>query len=111
MIKPRPQGAQAGFDVAQALAIGELGKGHAQKLVPAGKTADLVVALIALDATAKLVRGNEIQQLREHRLAKMHGPRPPRMREKHGCKGRRNSNRKRAVRVLNSLAKVSYTQI
>src|ERR1035438_277763 len=111
MIEPRPQGAQAGFDIAQALAIGELSKGHAQELVPAGKTADFVVALIALDATAKLVRGNEIQQLREHRLAKMHGPHPPRMRGQHGCKSQRNSNRKRLLLGVNSLAIVSYTEI
>ena len=69
MIKSRPQGAQAGFDIAQTLAIGELGKGQAEKLVPAGKAADFVVAAITIHATAKLVCRNEIHQLREHRLA------------------------------------------
>src|SRR5271157_624897 len=111
MVEPRPQGAQTGLDIAQAFAIGELRKRHAQKLVPAGKTADLVVALIALDGTAKLVRRNEIHQLREHRLALIHGSQPPRMWGKHGQMGRQNSNRKRSLVQVSSCSKVSYTQI
>lgn len=50
-------GPQAHFDVAQALAIGELGKGHAAILLDAGEALDLVVTLVSLDAAAQGMRG------------------------------------------------------
>ena len=39
--------AQTGFDVAQALAIGQLREGHAQELIQAGERLDLPLARIA----------------------------------------------------------------
>jgi hypothetical protein len=54
------------LDVAQALAKGQLRKGHAQKLIPAGEAFDLVVAVVALHALAKFVRGEKIHQLGEN---------------------------------------------
>ena len=56
-------GAQTGFDVAQALAIGQLCEGHAQVLIETGKALDFVVAAIALDATAEGVKGKVIEHL------------------------------------------------
>jgi hypothetical protein len=69
-------GPQADLDVAQALAIGELGKGHAAVLVDAGELLDFVMAPISLHATAQRVRGQMIHELREHQLAYVH-ERPP----------------------------------
>ena len=46
-------GAQAGFDVAQALSIGELGEGHAAVVLDTPEALDPAVALIALDAPPK----------------------------------------------------------
>lgn len=51
---------QARFDVSETLLVGHLRKGHAEELVPAGKGCDLVIAVVALDALAKLVGGNKV---------------------------------------------------
>jgi hypothetical protein len=73
---------QAGLNIPQALPEGQLGKGHAEELVPAREALDLVVSLVAVDALAELVRGNEVHQLGEDRFASVHGPSPPsKMRE------------------------------
>lgn len=48
-------GSQTRFDVSETLSISQLGKRHGEKLLPARKALYLVVALIALDATAKFV--------------------------------------------------------
>ena len=50
-------GPQAGLDVAQAFPKGQLREGHAEKLIEAGKTQDLVVASISAYALAELVEG------------------------------------------------------
>ena len=51
---------EAGLDVSEAFAITELGKSHAEELIPAGKGFDLVVAPISFDALAELFVGQEI---------------------------------------------------
>lgn len=61
--------AEAGLDIAQAFAIGELGKGHAEELVPAGEGFDFVMALVAFDVLAEFVGGKKIQELRENGFA------------------------------------------
>jgi hypothetical protein len=63
---------QASLDISQALAIGELGEGHAQKLIPAGEAAQPVIAAVARDTPAELPIRKEGDQLREHRAAKVH---------------------------------------
>jgi hypothetical protein len=87
------QRAQTDFDIAQTFAVSQLRKGHAQKLVPAGKIRDLAIAVIALDAAAKLARGNKIHQLRENGSSRIHGRNPPRIREKHAWQANASSNR------------------
>lgn len=52
--------AETGLDVSKALAIGQLGKGHAEELIPTGKGLDLVVALVAFDTFLKFVLGEEL---------------------------------------------------
>jgi len=66
VIEFRPQCPKAGFDVAQALAIGQLGEGHDKELIEAGEAVDFAIALIALDAGSKAVHGQEVHDLREH---------------------------------------------
>jgi len=51
-----------------------LREGHGQILIPAGKSAQPDVALIALDATAKLSVWKEADQLRKDRAALIHEP-------------------------------------
>ena len=97
VIKFRAQGAQTNFDFAQTVAAGQLRKSHTEKLVPTRKGADFVVAAIAIYTTPKLVRGNEIHQLREDRFACLHASPPPVEPTQHGHKGIRNSNRLRLV--------------
>ena len=65
---------QTGLDVAQTFPIGQLREGHGQILIPAGKSAQPDVALIALDATAKLPVGKEADQLRKDGAALIHEP-------------------------------------
>ena len=67
--------AQAQFDVAQALPPGQLGKGQAEELIPAGERADAVVALIAGDAAGEQVVRDMVHQLGENGAAFVHGQR------------------------------------
>ena len=59
------KGAEAGFDVPQALAIGQLSEGHAQELIETGEVANPSIAVIASDATVELVFGQRVDQLRK----------------------------------------------
>ena len=63
---------QTRFDVAQALAIGQLSKGHAQILVETGKALDLVLSAVARHATTKRRQRQMLRDLREHQLAQVH---------------------------------------
>ena len=74
MIQLALQGTQTGFDVAQTFAIGQLGEGHRQILVPAGEASQPEVALITLDATTELPVGKKADQLREDGAALIHEP-------------------------------------
>jgi hypothetical protein len=56
---------------------GELGKGHKEKLIPAGEPLDLVVAVVAMDTLAKLVRGQGVHQWRANCLGCAHRPSAP----------------------------------
>lgn len=84
---------RAGFDVAQALAIGQLREGHAQVLIEAREALDLVLGLVARDAATKRVQRQVLHQLRENRLARVHR-RPRRLPEAQGRQtGARRSSR------------------
>jgi gluconate kinase len=65
-------GAQAGFDVAQALAVRELREGHAQILVEAGEALDLVFASVTCNVATKRMQGKMIHYLRKNQLACVH---------------------------------------
>jgi hypothetical protein len=100
VIQLPPKSPQASFDVAQTLAKSELREGHGEKLVPAGKTPDSVLAVVTRHTVPEFVSGNEIHQLREHRLARVHCAFL--LVQKDGEPGRQNSNRKRVLSLLNS---------
>ena len=56
-------GKQTGFDIAQTLAVGELGKGHAEVLFETREVLDFVVASITLDAAPECVHGQMVDYL------------------------------------------------
>ena len=64
--------AQAGCDVAQALAIGKLREHHAPELIGATELADSMIATVTLDDTADGLPRKMIHQLGEHQLADVH---------------------------------------
>jgi hypothetical protein len=66
------RGPQARLNISQTLAIGELGEGHAQELVPTGEAAQSLIAVVARHAPPELPVGKEGDQLRKHRAAKVH---------------------------------------
>ena len=66
------QSAQTGFDVAQTLAPGQLGKSHDNELFVAGQPADAEVAAIALNTLVEFVLGQAVQQLGENGAAFVH---------------------------------------
>ena len=92
VVKLRILGPKARFDVAQALAVAELGKRHAAKLIRATEIAHPMIAAVALDDAPESLPRQMIHQLREHQFADVHAPRPlPRRRE--DCAFRRSNRR------------------
>ena len=63
---------QARFDVAQALTIGHLGKGHAQILVKTDKLLHLPVTAITRHTAPECVQGQMARQLRKNQFANVH---------------------------------------
>ena len=64
--------AQTGFNIAEAFPKGELAKGHAQKLIPAGEGLYLVVSVVASHTAAKLLGMDQISELGEDEFSGMH---------------------------------------
>ena len=62
--------AQTGFDVAQALSIGQLREGHAQELIQTRERLHLKFALIARHTTAKCAQRQMPHQLRKYQVAR-----------------------------------------
>ena len=67
-------GTEAGLDVAQTIAIGQLREDHGQILVPTRKAAWIRVAAIAGNALLKFFVRQEFDQLREDGAAGVHAP-------------------------------------
>ena len=74
MIELAGHGTEACFDVAQTLAIRQLGEGESKELIPARKSAEFVIAVITSHAFLELVCRKVIHQLREYRSASIHTP-------------------------------------
>ena len=63
---------QAGDDVAQAVAVGELREGHAAKLIGTAEIADAMIATITIDNAPKGLPRQMLHKLREHQLTCVH---------------------------------------
>ena len=75
VIQPLGLGTQIDLDVAQRLAVGQLGESHGQELVHAGEILDLVIAAVSGHASTKSTQWQERHELRENKLALVHeGP-------------------------------------
>jgi hypothetical protein len=64
---------QASHQIAQALAPGELGIGDADEMVPGREVPDPAVRRKAIDQMLEVAERHKSQQLRENRLAAIHG--------------------------------------
>jgi hypothetical protein len=60
--------------MSRRLAIGKLGKGHAEELVPAGELLHPLVAAVAPDQPPKSVRRQMVHELNEHGASLVHWP-------------------------------------
>ncbi len=65
-------GAEAGFDVAEAFAEGELGEGQAEELIAARESARPAVAVVTTDAGVEIVTRKELHQLGEDQRTGVH---------------------------------------
>jgi hypothetical protein len=65
-------GSTTRFDVAQALAVGQLGEAHRQILVPTGEAPVASIAAIALHASLKFLVRKMLHPLREDRAPSVH---------------------------------------
>jgi hypothetical protein len=63
---------QTDFDVAQALAIGQLGERHGEELIPTGQAADAVIAVVPGYAPVELVVRQELGDLRQDGVSVVH---------------------------------------
>src|SRR5919108_3015774 len=63
---------QTRLDISEALSKRQLGKGQGEKLIPARKALDFVIALVTLYTAAKFVRGNKVHQLSKDCFAAIH---------------------------------------
>ena len=75
VVQPLGLGTQIDLDVAQRLAVGQLGEGLGQELVHAGEVLDLVIAAVSSHASTKSPQWQEGHELKENKLALVHaGP-------------------------------------
>src|SRR5450759_3021498 len=72
MVKFAGNGAQAGFDVAQAFAERELCEGQTKKLLAAREAAQATIAVVATNAGVEFVSRHEVHQLGEHQRTGVH---------------------------------------
>ena len=63
---------KARFDVAQALAVGQLRERHREILIPAGQIFQIATTAVAGYALLKLLVGKELDQLREYGAPRVH---------------------------------------
>ncbi len=62
-------GAQTGLDVAQALAVSQLRKSHAEKLIEMRKRLGGIFGEITLHTAAERMKGQMLHELCKHQLA------------------------------------------
>jgi len=84
---------QADLDIPEAFAIGKLGEGHTEILIPAGKADHLAIAVVLIDAFSELVCGDKIHQLGKDRFSLIHALSPHSLMRETGTSGKNISNR------------------
>jgi hypothetical protein len=72
MVQLLLDGPQAGLDVSQAFAKGELGKCQTQKLIATREAALPSVAAVSPHASVEFVPWDKLHQLRENQLTREH---------------------------------------
>ena len=107
VIQPLGLGTQIDFDVAQRLAVGQLSKGHGQELIHAGEILDLVIASVSGHTSAKSAQWQKCHELRENKLALVHGG-PLRDDAKDHKSWNRSSNRDQAEMPENHCESLTY---
>ena len=85
---------EAPLDVAQALAVGQLGEGHAAQLLAARQRAYAVIAAVTGHNTVTALLRQEVHDLREQCLANAHAS----LRSSQGCKAGRTGQRHASLR-------------
>jgi len=75
-IELRLIGQQAGFDVAQTLAVSQLRKSHGTELFGAAQAANARISAITLHDSCEAGPWHKLHNLREHRLAQVHSLSP-----------------------------------
>ena len=85
---------EAHLDVAQALAIGQLGEGHATQLLGARQRAYAVIAAVTGHNAMKGLPRQEVHDLREQGLANVHASLRSSQSRKAGRTGQRHSSRR-----------------
>ena len=73
MVKLTRLSGQTHFDIAQALAVGQLREGHDAKLLGATQAARPVIAAVSIDDAMEGLPRQEVHGLREQGLAEVHG--------------------------------------
>ena len=72
VVQPSRLSAQVDFDVAQGLAVGQLGKCHGEELILAGEVLDLVFAVVVGHTATKRAQWQVEHELRKYELALVH---------------------------------------
>ena len=72
-------GQQTNFDVAQTLAVSQLGKGHCAKMFCAIQDSHAGIAAITLDNSCETGPRHKLHELREQRLAQVHSSPPEKL--------------------------------
>src|ERR1039458_6918172 len=72
MIQLALQRTQTGFDVAQTFAVGQLGEGHGQILIPARQLLQVAITTVAGDALLELLMRKELDQLGKDSAPSVH---------------------------------------
>ena len=110
VIQPLGLGTQIDLDVAQRLAVGQLSKGHGQELVHAGEVLDLVIAAVRSHASTKSAQWQKRHELRENKLALVHGG-PLRDDAKDHKSWNRSSNRDQTEMPENHCESLTYEAV
>ena len=76
MVELVPLSVKTGIDVAQAFAVGQLGKRHDEKLIETTELFYIPFALVTRHASPKCMQGQVIHDLLKHEFACIHGSLP-----------------------------------